>query len=215
MKKTLSFILALGLLLPIAFMMFEPEIADAVAASGEVDVTLTVTEELTLTVPTGAGLVMTAMTMTTTTSYNPAAGADWTVKTNSQDGWKLELKGDNANILAQASPAEAFTDYTEVTANTPETWSVAAGAYEFGFNVDGDGVDTAVWGAGTSCATGTDKKYQGFKGVTAIEVSDDATETSTTGALVSLCVKAEEGSSVYAPNGSYIADVTGTATSTP
>ena len=213
MTKTLSFILALGLLFPVAFMMFEPEIADAVDSTGEVDVTLTVTEEITLTVPTGANLVMTAMTMTTTNSTNPAAGAAWNVKSNSQDGWSLTLKGDNANILAQASPAEAFTDYTAATASVPETWSVT-NAYEFGFSVNGSATPTATWGAGTDCATSTSVLYRGFNSVTAISVATSATETSTSGVDTKLCVRAQE-VTVYAPNGSYIADITGTATSTP
>ncbi len=143
-------------------------------------------------------------------------GDAWNVKADSPAGYILTLKTDTVNCLEDSGTGEAFADYTEATSGVPEVWSVDSGNYEFGFSVYGNDVSTAAWGSDSSCGTDTtpssNLKWQGFKGITAITVASSDSRTSTSGADTVLCVAAEQ-NSVYAPSGSYAADITGTAVS--
>jgi len=212
-KRILILTVAMGLILISIPIIFEPEIVSSAEATGEAAVTLTVDEGISLTVPS-SNLALNQpgnMSATVNTVTNAAAGASWNVKTNSQDGWKLELNASGDNCLTTGS--ESFTDYTEASTGTPDAWSVT-NAYEFGFNVEGTYITsgTGKWGTGTDCATQANKKYMGFEGSTKINVGTNSSETNQSGEDIIMCVAAEQ-DTVYAPSGSYSCTVTGTATS--
>jgi len=215
MIKILNTFLLISLVFSIGYVYFEPEIIAAADDTKKIDVTLSVTSEITLTSP-GNIAMSRAITMTTRTATG-GDGVSWLVKTNNQAGYKLELKGDRANIMYDGGTTEYFTDYTEATAGVPETWSVASGDYEFGFSVFGTDTPTATWGTDSDCVEAahvpsSTLKYQGFKSVTAIQVATRAAKTPFAGITTTMCVAAEQGTAVYAPSGSYTANVTGTAT---
>lgn len=210
MKKIFFPVLLISLLIFGGYIYFEPEVVGAVTA--EIDVTLTVTSEITITAPTSPVAMSQALSMTSNTATGTAT--PWTVKTNNVTGYTLSMKGDNANIMA--SPASSFTDYTEATTGTPEMpWTVSS-AYEFGFSVYGADAPTATWGTDTDCTgasahvPSTTLKYRGFSGVTAITVATSGSKTTTSGTALTQCLGVEQ-NGVYAPSGSYTADITGTA----
>jgi len=214
MIKILNTFLLISLVFSIGYVYFEPEIIAAADDTKKIDVTLSVTSEITLTSP-GNIAMSRAITMTTRTATG-GDGVSWLVKTNNQAGYKLELKGDRANIMYDGGTTEYFTDYTEATANVPETWSVTSD-YEFGFSVFGTDTPTATWGTDIDCTgasahiPSTTLKYQGFKSVTAIQVATRDSQTDPDGIDTVMCVAAEQ-QGVYAPSGSYTANITGTAT---
>jgi hypothetical protein len=98
------------------------------------------------------------------------------------------------------SGSDVFTDYTEGTPGTPETWSILATASEFGFGATGSYIESGF---------GADK-YIGFDGTNKIQIAHEAAETS--GSDTTVIFKAEVGSSKFQPTGDYSATVTATAT---
>ncbi len=211
MKRTLLISFLAFLISSIAFVYFEAGITNAASDTEEIDVTLDVTAEITLTSP---GNISMSPDLDMTNDGSVGTGDAWNVKTSNQAGYKLELKADEDNCLTTGS--ESFTDYTESTAGTPESWSVSS-AYEFGFSVYGTDVSTGTWGDYSACGSGgagsptTYGNYMGFSGTNNIEVATKAEETPVAGVDTVLCVAAEQ-EGVYAPSGSYTADITGTAT---
>lgn len=222
MKQILSPVLIISLVLLAGYLLyFEPEIIGAATDTATAAVTLTVTEGIDLTGPsTNLALDQPGnMSITVDKVTNAAAGATWNVKTNSQDGWKLEFTVSTDDCLYDSSSGERFTDYTEAVATTPEVWSVSS-AYEFGFNVEGTYITggTSKWGTGTDCYEAspvipTAKKYQGFE-TAAINVGTNTAETNQAGEDIIMCVAVEQ-ETIFAPNGSYSCTVTGTATDAP
>jgi hypothetical protein len=102
------------------------------------------------------------------------------------------------------SGSNNFADYTEGVLGTPETWSVAASAAEFGFTASGTFAESKY----------TSNKYQSFQGATKIQVSHSGTGPDA-GDSTTVGFKAEVGASKSQPTGSYQAVITGTATSLP
>lgn len=170
-------------------------------------------QEVYISLTSPGNIAMDNLSITQNTSIG--TGDAWTVITDDPAGYTLTFQTDNASCLSNPGTGEVFTDYSEATSGTPETWSVGSGAYEFGFSVYGNDVSTATWGTDTSCGIGsvpsTNLKYEGFKGVTAITVANTSSRTSPTGTDTVLCVAAEQ-KNVYAPSGNYTADITATAT---
>jgi len=220
-KKLLSSILVISLLALGVYWAFEPEISKisigqkawaATTASAEIDATLTVSEEITITSPGNISMGSGTITMTQDDVFG--TGDAWNVKTNSQAGYLLTLNADQSNAMDSGS--ETFADYTETSTGTPDTWSVGASAYEFGFSVYGTDVNESKWGDNTSCGSSSTPdstlNWMGFTSTTAITVASSSSETSQSGTDTILCVGAEQGSSIFAPDGSYTADITGTAT---
>ncbi len=201
---------AIILVVAVVFPAFEPMIAHAATVNDSVTVTQAVTPGISITAP--SDITMTAIT----TSQNSAVGnATWTVTTNNQAGYKLELNASATPALAQVSPAESFADYTEGTPGTPETWSVT-NAYEFGFSGYGTDISSVTWGTDTDCINTADVpsatlKWRGFTGTTKIQVATKATETSTSGVASTMCVATQQ-QTLFAPSGSYTATITATAT---
>jgi len=139
-------------------------------------------------------------------------GSAWTVKTDNPAGYVLTFKTDQANSMD--SGTDQFTDYTEASTGTPDSWSVDAANYEFGFSAYGDDVATAKWGDNTSCGSGSTPdgtlKWMGFTGITAITIATSSSRTTTSGTDTTLCVGAEQGINVFAPDGNYTASITAT-----
>jgi len=139
-------------------------------------------------------------------------GSAWTVKTDNPAGYVLTFKTDQANCMD--SGTDQFADYTEASTGTPDTWNVDVANYEFGFSVYGDDVTTAKWGDNTSCGSGSTPdgtlKWMGFTGTTAITVATSGSRTTTSGTDTTLCVGAEQGINVFAPDGNYTASITAT-----
>ncbi len=227
-KGLLGLVLIASLLILGIYWAFEPEINKisigqeawaATTATQEIDAILTVTGEMTLTAPSDITLGSGTITMTQDDVFG--TGSAWNVKTSNATGYKLTFETDQANCMD--SGADQFADYSEASTGTPDAWSVDAANYEFGFSVCGADVSNSgkSWGtdstaADCTCGTGStpssDLSWLGFTGTTAITVATSASETGESGIDTTLCVGAEQGDSVYAPNGSYTADITGTAT---
>lgn len=201
-------IICLGLLILSGYAFIEPLEVEADATSTVV--TLNVTEEISITppddIPMSPNITMSADSSIGTGSY-------WTVKTSSENGYALTLKDDTIPALQEATTSESFEDYA--TSSGPTTWSVPSGHYQFGFSVYGDDVNTTTWGNDTTCgsagAPSANLKYSGFKGTTQITVATSSSPTGVSGATTTMCVAAEQ-KDVYAPNGTYVTTVTGTAT---
>jgi hypothetical protein len=176
------------------FWIAEPGIVGAATDSDSVNVNLAVTGTISLNSP--VDVTMSPDIAGTGTS---TGSADWTVTTNNSTGYKLEVATNRVNTM-QSAASDIFTDYTEGTPGTPEVWSVAANASEFGFNASGTAAEAVFSGS----------KYEGFKNTTKVQVAHESVQT--VGTSTSINFKAEVGSSKFQPTGSYSAIVTATAT---
>jgi len=213
MKQIVISFLSLSLLAIFFFIGFEPIISEAAEDTDTTTVTLTVDSEISVT-RTGTNITMSP---NITMSQDASLGnTTFNVKTSDTAGYSLSFKASTSPALASVS--DSFTDYTETAELTPETWSVAADAYEFGFSAYGDDVPVA-YGSGSSCGTAgadsltSDLKWLGFNGTTAVTgVASNSAQTSRTGTDTILCVAAEQGNSIYAPSGTYSGTITATAT---
>lgn len=198
------------LVVMLVFSALEPVITRAATVNDSVIVTQMVTSGIAITSPSDITL-----TNLSTTQNTAVGSASWTVTTNNQAGYKLELHASTDPALVQVSPAESFADYTEGTPGTPDTWAVSS-AYEFGFSGYGTHVPTGIWGTDTDCIAGanvpsTTLKWRGFDGTTDIQIATTSSETGTSGVTSSMCVATEQ-SGVFAPSGTYTATITATAT---
>lgn len=218
MEKENIVFLSIGTLILVGFLVLggfaslEPQVINAATATTTTSVTLTVTEEISLSASTSIALSPNI----TMTQQSSVGFGTWTVKTNSQAGYTLEFTTIQANAL-QSAQSEYFTD---VSTTTPTTWSVGASEYLWGYSAYGTDVATSTWGDAVSCGTAavggltTSLNYAGFASTTAAAptVASKSSETTPSGVATTLCIAAEEGDSIYAPDGSYSATVTGTAT---
>lgn len=124
----------------------------------------------------------------------------WSVETNNSDGWKLELNASASPALTKN--ADSFADYTEALPGTPESWSIAADASEFGFSSEGDYAESK-YSSGTF--------FEGFKGASKILVAQDDEVAPGGGADTQINFKAEVGANKNQPSGTYQATITATA----
>jgi len=189
---------------------FEPAKVVAAEATDDVIINQTVTSGITISSP--ADITLTALSLTQDTAVGSAA---WTVITNNQAGYALTVKASAAPALVDSGTSESFTDYTEATPGTKETWSVS-GAYEFGWSAYGADVSTGTYGTDTDCIAAADVpsavlKWEGFNGTTAIQMATNTSETSQAGVTSNICVATEQ-DIVFAPSGTYVATITATAT---
>jgi hypothetical protein len=175
------------------YSIFEPAITDAAVDTDDVLVNLNVTGTISLNSPTDVN-----MSPDITGTGASTGSTTWTVTTNNSAGYKLEVATDQANTMHNGS--DVFTDYTETVDGTPETWSIAASASEFGFGATGSYIETK-FGAG---------KYMGFNSTTKEQIAHEGAETS--GSDTTVIFRAEVGSSKIQPSGSYSSTVTATAT---
>jgi hypothetical protein len=207
-NKILALSLVLLFLGQIIYFTAEPTIIDAATASDPVVVTLTVDSGITITSPADV-----TMAPNMGVAANGSIGsATWNVKTNHATGYTLAVKASASPALV--SGGNSFADYTETTPSTPEVWSVASGAKEFGYSAYGTDTSTTTWGTSASCgAAGVPaaaQKYVGFE-TTDNTISTRNTVTLTTGVDTTVCFAAEQ-DTVYAPSGVYTATITATAT---
>jgi len=194
------------------YALIEPTQLTAASDTATSSVTLTVNEEISLSV-SGATALSPNISVTQDTSVGSST---WTVITNSTGGYALEFTTASTNALTNGS--DTFTD---VTTTTPIAWAEVADSYIWGYSAYGDDVATSTWGDDTACGTAgasaltTSLNYAGF--VTTVASTTNAAlsatdPTSQTGTETVLCIAAEQGANVFAPNGAYTATVTGTAT---
>ncbi len=176
----------------IVYPALEPAITDAANTADDVLVNLSVAPTISLNSPTDVSMG------TITGTGNVTGSTTWTVTTNNSSGWKLEVATDQANTMHSGS--DVFTDYTEAVEGTPETWSIASSASEFGFGATGTYIESK-FGTG---------KYMGFNSTAKEQVSHGSAETA--GDDTTVIFKAEVGSAKSQPSGSYSATVTATAT---
>lgn len=203
--STLSF-----LFLQMAYVsLIEPEIAVAAPAPDSLVVTLNV--DAGISISNGADVTMAPNLATGTPSS--IGSSSWTVITNNNTGYKIDVKASTDPALKSGS--NTIEDYTETVANTPETWSVPAGYKEFGYSVYGTGV-AAEWSSGSVVNCGTsgtpnaNAKYLGFSTTDRTVISTSA-PTLYAGTVTNICFAAEQ-DTIYAPAGAYTATITATAT---
>lgn len=171
---------------------------------------------LSLTVPV-SGLTVNQpanMSISVNQVTNATGGAVWNVKTDSPAGYTFSFKVNQDNCLRDESysPAEYFDDYSEASLGTPDAWLVDSNKYEFGFSVFGNDAPDGTWGTGSSCTSPASNNllYRGFDSTNNIQVASSSIRTGTSGTDTVLCAAAEQ-KDVYAPNGTYTANITATA----
>ena len=130
LSSSLVFILAIA-----GFIGFEGALLNA-QTTDAVDVTLSVTAELTITAPSDIGLSAIAGL----TGGSSTGTATWTVVTNNNAGYTLQLHADASPTLAGDAQGDSIADYTEASAGVPDyTYVVDDGDAEFGFTVNTTG----------------------------------------------------------------------------
>lgn len=129
------------------------------------------------------------------------------IKTNNSAGYKLEW---TAGTAAMTSGADTIGAYTPAAPNTPETWSVAAAASEWGGHLGSASTtaDTTTWGAADTYAGG---KWLNVA-TSAYQIVSRSDETTASGDDEIVYFGSEIGASKWQPTGTYTATVTFTAT---
>lgn len=191
--KAVSFSLICFLIMLLGYWIAEPNLAGAANDTDDVVVNLAVTATISLNSPTDV-----TMSPDITGTGSSTGNTTWTVITNNSAGYKLEVATDQSNTMHSGS--DTFTDYTEAVEGTPETWSIAASAAEFGFGATGSFVE-AKFGA---------DKYMGFNSTSKEQIAHEGAETA--GSDTTVIFKAEVGASKFQPTGGYTSTVTATAT---
>jgi len=216
MKRIILSTLALSVVAFTAYVFFEP--AAAAAADDVFSVSLTVTSEISITdSSSGAITMLPAMNMT---QQNASGSSTITVKTNDHSGYTLSFKESAPNGLTANAGANYFTD---MATSTPTAYTEqSASVMKWGFSAFGGDVLTTwnVGGAATACGStanadfftsDTALRWAGLY-TTATTTNNRSSQTPSAGVTTVLCVVAEYGDSIYAPNGSYTASLTATAT---
>ncbi|MFA6171760.1 MAG: hypothetical protein WCW77_03815 [Patescibacteria group bacterium] len=195
-----------------SYLSLEPSITSAASSIGTTTVTLVVESEIAVT----PDATITMAPNVTLSQDSSVGSGTFNVNTSDANGYTLSFKA--STTPAMRNGVDSFADYGEGVEGTPESWSVGAAAYEFGFTAYGDDVNTGTWGAAGACGTaGADTlsstmKWMGFNGTTPVAgVATKSTPTAPTGSNTEICVAAEQGDSVSAPSGTYNATIVGTA----
>lgn len=207
LKKSILLVCSLALLTQV-YLWAEPTRADtdtdSVIVTLEVDSGITITEGIDVAMAPNIGVG----------SNTSIGGTSWIVKTNNEHGYNLNVKASTAPALKHSNGTNFFSDYTEATSGTPETWSVASGGYEFGFSAYGEDVASLTWGTGIDCGTSATistngLKYVGFK-PTDKTIATRNSMTDGDGTQTNICFAAEQ-KDIYVPSGEYTATITATA----
>jgi len=214
MKQVAIISIALTIVALAMFVSLEADLSKAATSYATTTVTLIVDSEITLTASATV-----AMWPNISLSQDTSVGSStFNVETSDTAGYTLDFSASTSPALHNGT--NSFADYTEGVEGTPESWSVDASAYEFGFSAYGGDVDDGTWDSGaTACGTPgaedltSSLNWMGFNGTTAVTgVASSASETSQDGTNTVLCVAAEQGSNTQAPSGTYVATLVGTAT---
>jgi len=222
MKKILSLVLIMTVILCGVFIFFEPQMTKAWGPgagpySDPVVVTQTVTEEISLSEPADISMSASILGMTGNPGSPTTGSATWNVKTSNDTGFKLELEASTDPAL-QLDASNQFIDYTPAGAVPDYTWtSPTASQAEFGFSVEaetGADVDDSFKDATSTCGSGTQSVghcWRDFTGATKIEIINRSTETDSTGEDEVVKFQAESNAKQLS-EGSYTATITATAT---
>jgi hypothetical protein len=208
--QQISLLLMAAVTVMMAFAVAEPAVTTAQSASDNVTVSLTVDEEIAIS--DGANVTMSpniGINSDTTTGTST-----WNVETNANGGYTLAVKATSSPAMQHQSTGDSFADYTESATDTPDTFSVDSGSYEFGFSAYGNDVDGTTYGSG-SCSDSGDPAtnsnlYEGFE-TSDQNIASRSTTTPTSGVDTTICFGAGQ-SGAFAPSGSYQATIVATAT---
>lgn len=215
MKKIISLTLILGLLVSGSFIIFEPQITQAVTDQSVI--TQTVTAGISITDASDETMSR-ALTMTDNTAVGDIL---WNVKTNNQAGYSLSISASSTSgcadrasdgtydALCNLSTGEAFQD---MATSSRATW-IVSNNYKFGFSAFG--TQTTGYGTDTDCIAAAHVPsagllYQGFNGTNLIQIASSTSETTTAGIDTTLCLGVGQ-DTTYAPSGTYTATTTATA----
>ncbi|MCX6760283.1 MAG: hypothetical protein NTW46_02990 [Candidatus Nealsonbacteria bacterium] len=158
MKRTITLLTIVTLVVPLVFMVFEPENVGAVNPD-ERKITAEVTEEISLTGPADLLLASSIPGMTGNPGAAASGSANWTVITSNGTGYNLKVKASGETGMFQSNTAY-FYAYTPAGAGSADIdWvSPAVGSAEYGFNVfsaTAADVDTPFLNnAGATCGNG-------------------------------------------------------------
>ncbi|HEU0085348.1 MAG TPA: hypothetical protein VFQ59_00080 [Candidatus Paceibacterota bacterium] len=203
--KIVSTSLLALVLLQGAYLALEPAavgaVTDEVVVTLVVDAGITISDGGNVTMAPNLGLI----------SNSSIGSSLWTVVTNDTDGYTLAVKASASPALVSAT--SSIADYTETVNGTPEAWSIASGAKEFGFSAHGTDTDTVAWGTAASCGAAgvpdASQKYVGFK-TTDKQIATRNAITPIAGVNTSICFAAAQ-NGVFADSGTYTATITATA----
>lgn len=200
MKKSLGIVASLVLVIGMLFPLLEASRIEAATTSDTAAVNLTVAATISISTPADVSLGT-----ITGTGASSEGTATWTVTTNNSAGYKLEWQ---ASAAALTSGSDTIAAYTPAVADTPETWSVAADASEWGGRLKSASTDSdAEWGTDD-----TSEKWLNVNNAAVRQIVSRSTETAAGGSDEIVEFKAEVGSSKHQPTGSYTVNVTATAT---
>ena len=153
-------------------------------------------------------VTMNGITGTGQSSIDSSNRATCNVKTTNSGGYKLEWQASSATM---ASGGDTIAAYTPASADTPETWSVAAADSEWGGHLGSTSTtaDTTTWGAADTYAGG---KWLNVNNAAVFQVVQRTSETSSGGDDEYIYFGAEVGANKWQPDGTYTVNVTMTAT---
>ena len=227
MRQTFISFLSLSLLLSGVYIFFEPGLTKAWGPGAgpyedPITVTQTVTAEISLSSP--ADITMSA-SIPGMTGGSATGSATWTVVTNNNTGFILNLKSSADPALAGTTQGDSFADYTETVADTPDyTWAVAESDAEFGYTVEpataADTVAAFLDNGTAACNIGAvntaDICWLDFA-ATGLNVINRSSETLVSGEAEVMKVKAELNGPATDADGfliedTYTATITATAT---
>jgi len=194
MKKVLSLVVIISLIVMVGFMVLEPQ--SVKSAEDAINVEVDATSEISISVASDvdmgsiAGMAGGVATGETT----------WTVKTNENAGFAMTLKADADPALDGNTQGDTFVDYTPANAGTPDyNWVQTNNAAEFGFTIepatDADTVQLFLDNETDACDTGStntaDKCWFDFDGTNEISVISRSTETDYAGEAEKVKFKAQ------------------------
>jgi hypothetical protein len=199
MRKFLGVVASLALIAGMLYPLFEAPVVQAATTNDTAAVSLTVAATISISAPDNVSLGT-----ITGTGVSSVGTATWTVTTNNSGGYKLEWQASSATMT---SGSDTIAAYTPAVADTPETWSVASDASEWGARLKSASTDAAAeWGT-----DGTSEKWLNVA-TTPRQIVSRTTETDAAGSSEIVAFKAEIGASKFQPTGSYTVNVTVTAT---
>lgn len=155
-----------------------------------------------ISISTPADLTLSAIPGTGSSS----GSVTWNVLTDNVNGYKMEWQ---ASADTMASGGDTIAAYTPAIGDTPETWSVLAGASEWGGRLSSTSTDTnAEWGTDSSS-----EKWLNIVATPSLrQIVTRASPTSAGGSNEIVQFKIEVGASKIQPSGTYTVNVTATAT---
>jgi hypothetical protein len=140
--------------------------------------------------------------------------ADCVVITNNSAGYDLTFT--SATAYLENANSDQIAAYTPAVAGTPDQWSVASSASEWGAHLKSTSTsyDSSKWGAaaGTENYAASDVYWHNVTSAGSFSVANKTSETTAGGDTETIMFGAEVGSSVLQPTGTYDVNVTVTAT---